>query len=289
MSTATTRPGSPKEWISAIHVADEDSLKDLLNDYFTHLNPAIERMTVDLSITFRLDRTSNSDDVRSIIYETIMRLIQEVRSGKIDVGEFDSVGGLIKFRARSAVRRWMDSSEQNAASRQVNLKRRIWEMRQTRSAYMAEHGSEPSMAEVLDITNERMERTRSNARRQGMICGEEDYAIMLGGASVGLDEIADVSTPDPNDSDSELHASERAPLIKRTILACREHHPDTGLVAEIYLAPALTDDYSEHPSSSEISEKTGIPPSTVRRRVAEVKEIAKQVLSEFYGIEGIGA
>ena len=113
--------------------------------------------------------------------------------GKTDLDEFDSPSGVLRFRAKSKVRRWIDSSSgQNTASMQVNLKRRIWEMRQTRGDLFADLGREPSMQEVLDATNERLAKSRSNVKRQGMICSETDYAIMIGGPAASLDDAAEV-------------------------------------------------------------------------------------------------
>jgi hypothetical protein len=280
---------TPHQWLEALRDAPEGYvLNDLLDGFVRSQEVTVRRVTVDLTNVFRLDRTTHFDDVQSLVYETIIDLVREVREGDTDLTEFDSVSGVLRFRAKSKVRRWIDSSSgQNTASMQVNLKRRIWEMRQTRGDLFADLGREPSMHEVLDATNARLAKNRKNPKRQGMICSETDYAIMVGGPAASLEDVAETSVADPNETDSALHSSERSTLINMTIKACHDAHPDTGRVAEVFFAPALTEDYDGHPSSSEIASETGIPASTVRRRVEEVKTIAKRVLFDHFGIAGV--
>ena len=280
---------TPHQWLEALRDAPEGYVfNDLLDDFVRSQEVTVRRVTIDLTNVFRLDRNTYLDDVQSRVHEAILDLVREVRDGDVDPTEFDSISDILRYRAKSKVRRWIDSSSgQNTASKQVNLKRRIWEMRQTRGDLFARLGREPDMHEVLDATNERLAANRKNPKRQGMICSEQDYAIMIGGPAASLEDTAEVSVADPNETDSALHSSERSTLIRMTIKACFESHNDTGRVAEVFFAPALTEDYDGHPSSSEIASETGIPASTVRRRVEEVKTIAKRVLFDHFGIAGV--
>ena len=67
---------TPHQWLEALRDAPEGYvLNDLLDGFVRSQEVTVRRVTVDLTNVFRLDRTTHFDDVQSLVYETIQRVL----------------------------------------------------------------------------------------------------------------------------------------------------------------------------------------------------------------------
>ncbi len=260
----------PHQMLALLRDAPEGSCyDDLLDDFVRSLEPTICSIAANLTKVFCLDRTVHGDEVLSRVYETAADLVREVRNGKIDLSEVDSYTSLLRFRAKSKVRRWIDASAAASATptAEADQKRRIWEMHQTRGDLFADLGRAPSMNEVLDATNARTAAPLFHGRRV-LVCTEDDWNAMNRTDTV----------PTGNDS-------LRGMLIGKVIDECRKADAETGHVAEVFYAPALTDEYDGHASLDEIAAATGISAETARRHLVVVQATAKRALFERFEVD----
>lgn len=279
-------PLSTVEWIvDVVSIEDDEERRQALGDFVTEKSAFIRILTSKIVGHYRLDRTTHFGDVESLVHESLLILISELREGILPIEDVSSFEGLWQYRSRQAVRRWIDSPEMNSASKQVSLKRRFKEMRQTEQEYLLNHGSQPSAAEVVTLTNKRMAATRSDPRRQGVHCTMEDYQTMVAGASVELDAIREVADPDSNAYEGKLHSTERERMVLVTIARCHEVSESHGRIAELFFGPSLGAYFDKPPTSTDIAETVGIAAPTVRRKLAEVRAVAQEVLHT-YGITG---
>lgn len=284
-----TEDSTTTEWLFEIRDTPEGVRREIVMEDFVRVQRAeLRRLVTRLSITYRLDRTTHSGDVESLVHEAFVIILKEVCSGDLEIDEITSFTGMVGYRAKSLVRQWIDSSAgMNTASRQVSLKRRVKEMRQTRDQLLLEDSVEPSAEKVVAETNKRMLALRKDAARQGMICTIEDHAFMVSGPSAELSDIVEASVPDDNEYDSALHSTERDTLCKLTIQKAYELSEIHGKVAEAFFGDDMAASFDEPPKSQEIADLIGIAAPTVRRKVAEVKELAQEVLKTYFGITGI--
>lgn len=277
-------PLSTEEQVQVITaVGDADERRELIGEFVADNSRFIRILTSQIVTHYRLDATTYFGDVQSLAHETLLLVLDEIRHGHLLMADVSSFHGLWKYRTRQAVRRWLDSPEMNAASRQVSLKRRFKEMRQSEQEYMLNHGSQATPEQVVDLTNARMAATRRDPKRQGVHCTIEDYQTMVAGASVELDAIREVAVADPNENDGALHASEREQMVALTIERCYAKSHVHGRVAELFFGPSLGANFDKAPTSTEISAEVGIAAPTVRRKIAEVRDVAQEVLHT-YGI-----
>lgn len=285
-SEPVDEPISTMMWVNTIvATADPDQRREITGDFVADRSAFIRSLAAKIALHYRLDRNTYYGDVESLVHESLLVLLNDIREGNLPMEDVHSFEGLWQYRTRQAVRRWLDSPEMNAASKQVSLKRRFKEMRQTEQEYLLNHGAQPTPEQVVALTNQRMAETRRDPRRQGVHCTMEDYQSMVAGASVELDAIREVSESDPNEYDGKMHSSEREKMVLLTIERCRKLSETHGQIAEMFFGPSLGAHFDKPPTSTEIADEVGIAAPTVRRKIAEVRKVAQEVLHT-YGITG---
>ncbi len=308
--TAPDLAGSsaPTEWLAAIASATPAEGDAILEDFARAQQPELRKIATRIAMSYRLDRTTHGGDVLSLVNEAFLLVVKDVRDGTLTVDEITSFTGMVSYRAKSRVRVWVDSSAgMNTASRQVSLKRRINQMRQTRDQLLVEGVCDPTAEQVVEETNRRMRAHRKDAARQGMLCTVEDYQVMNSGPAVELRDLESRSdphdergthgaagygeqvscTPDPNDQDGVLHSAERDLLVKVTIERCYQVSESHGKVAEAFFGTDMAASFDRPPTSADIADIVGIAAPTVRRKIAEVKQVAQEVLKTYFGITGV--
>lgn len=283
-STDTSAPASLGELLSAV-VAEPDATarEGLVNEFIVVTEPLTRRIASTLCREFKADRDTWFDDFCQVVRIAAHELLAEIveRPGRLQ--EIGSWSGLLTFRAKSAATAFVDSSAGfNPASGMVAVKRRVREMERTRAALLAELEREPTDLEVVERTNSRLAQMRSDYKRQGMECKLEDLHLVR--PAEDIEDHRDRAGHDTVETDSDLHWTERAELIRLCIQACTAESAQLGQIARIWFAPALASEYDAHPNATRIAEVVGIEPSTARARVARLRQIAQRVAQERYGI-----
>ncbi|WP_435770618.1 hypothetical protein [Nocardioides sp. SYSU DS0651] len=282
-----TGPGTvvPIGDLLAAIVSERDAgARDLLvNDFIAATEPITRGVAAGLCREFRADRTTWHDDFCQIVRIAAHTLVTELVEHPHRLAEVGSWRGLLTFRARSAATAFVDSSAGfNPASGMVAVKRRVREMEKTRALLLAELEREPTDHEVVERTNRRLAAIRSDYKRQGMECRLED--LQLAAPAEDITDHHDRLVHDALESDSDLHATERAQLIRLCIEACTAESAQLGQIARIWFAPALGTEYDAHPNATQIAAVVGVEPSTARARVARLRQIARTVAQDRYGI-----
>ncbi|KQP63013.1 hypothetical protein [Nocardioides sp. Leaf285] len=282
------RPTTAVSWVTLIRDTAAAQRSTLIDDFHRWAQPTVRRITAGILREMRLDRNTWFDDIESSTAEAMFLLVIEVVEDRTSIDELVSFEALLTYRARSKAREFLDSSGGlNQASGQVGLKRRVKEMRWTLNHLTQTTGRVPSAQEVVEATNARMEEKRKDFRRQGMECSLEDYAYLEMGPAASLENTPEPSVADPNENPAPLHAAERLDFIAMIIARCAQHSEILAQVAEVWLDPATQSAYDGHPSASDVAPLVGLAPQTCRTKIALVREYARQVLKDFYGITGV--
>lgn len=268
-----------------IATCDNPTTRAFLVDAFLRdTEPMTKGIAAGLCRYFKADRNTWLDEFCQIVRITSQALVEELASDAEKAAEVESYKALLTFRARSAGTKFVDSSAGfNQASGMAGAKRRVKELERTRIA-MIQQGLEPTDEEIVEETNRRMMATRRDAARQGMICTIDDLRISEFGSNANIEDHAHPVSVDSVETDGELHSTERVKLIFMCIAACDEENEQLGQIARMWFAPALDENYSDHPTAAMIAEKLGIEPVTARTKVAKVKAIARHVARERFGI-----
>lgn len=266
--------------------SNEVEREQMIDDFLRATESITKSIGAALCRDFKADRNTWLDDFCQCVRIAAHKLITEVTSSPEKFEEMESYRALLRFRSRSAVTAFVDSSAGfNQASGQAGLKRRRRELERTRATLYAELCREPSDEEIVDVTNVRMRATRVDAARQGMICKTED--LHIADTAEDIDNHVDLASRDTVETDSDLHATERKRLVLMCIAACDAESPQLGQIARLLLAPALGDGYDDLPTAAAIAKLVGIEASTARAKVSRVKQVSQRVARDQFGIREV--
>ena len=280
MSTTTKSKAKTEvtaELVAQLRDANDAEAAEILNEFIREHEQRWPRMAVMISA--KSGGRVPHDEALSVVYHAFLEMAELLKRSAWDSPQ--SVFAMVAWRATQLIH----DEIAPPASGMTTLRRRHQELRGTRDALLAEHGGEPSAEAVVDATNERLLARLKDVRRQGMWCTVEDYHLM-GAAhhAVELTELNETGTPDPNESAAPIHAVDRERLVRITVARCREISPEHGLVAEAFFGSDLAASFEGPPTSSDISQAVGLAAPTVRRKVAEVKQVAREILADEFGI-----
>lgn len=265
--------------------SDRTAREWLIDDFLRQTESLNKSIAAALCRDFKADRNTWLDEFWQLVRIASQALLEEVIAFPARADEIQHYPSLLRFRARSAVTKFVDSSAGfNQASGQSNMKRRRKELERTRAALYS-RGCDPTDADIVEETNKRMLSIRSDAVRQGMICTIEDLHIAA--TSENIEDHAHPVSVDTVESESELHSVERQTLITACIEACAAESAQLGEIATKWFMPATNgqvDTYDGHPTAASIALEIGIEASTARAKVARVRQIAQRVAREGFGL-----
>lgn len=286
MTTMTTEFTAEdlRAFLEAIVEETDETLREhLINDFLAKTDKMNKSIAVRLCRDFGADRNTWLDEFWQFVRIAADALLREFVASPAKLDEVVTWYGLLQYRSNSAATAFIDSSAGfNQASGMVGVKRRLREMEKTRAQLFNELNREPTDAEIVKTTNERLKRTRADYKRQGMECTLEDLRALQ--PAENLDDLHNHVAKETVESDSDLHAVERKRLIMLSIAECDKVNPQLGIIARMWFAPALDDDYDEHPTAAEIAKEVGIQSSTARAKVSMVRKIAREVALRAFDI-----
>lgn len=278
-----------RQWIDLLRAVSRDgqdpaTREFVVGEFLRRTEKLNKAIASGLCRDYRADRNTWLDDFWQLVRIAAATLVEEVIDSPDRADEIRDYPALLKFRSRSAATRFVDSSAGfNATSGQAGLKRRRRELERTR-AHLYSQGFDPTDEQIVEVTNERMLKARSDAARQGMICTVDDLRVSE--VAENIEDHAHPVSADTVESESELHAVERERLIAACIEAATGESEQLGQIARLWFMPATdaeVDTYDGHPTAASIAVIVGIEASTARAKVARVRQIAQHVARERFG------
>lgn len=257
-------------------VTDPVRRKAEVDLFLLALEPAITRMARSLCRRYNAPAADYFEDVRQVIFTEAWVMVTEAM---LDPAPLQGVGnweGLLWARAKWKVR---DSIHHTASrvSGVASAWKRHHEMTRTLVSLRLSLGREPSAQEVTDATNERLMRTRKDARDQGILCRPSD--LTLPGAGASLDQVEE--TPGSSvDDDFVLHPAEGRATVRAIIAECARQDASLGRFASLWMADVYTSGGAEPGTDTitYIARTMGLRRGEVLRLQSRVRQVGVEIL-----------
>lgn len=219
------------------------------------------------------------EDFASIVSETAYTMLTEELADDEKLEQIDNWEGMLRVRARSAVRNFIDKEGAPMAEMTSALRRKRL-LDATRDEIRRELGREPSDQEIIDTHNSRMWENRANPVKQGVIASVEDLRV-----SRAQDDIDDHDFTEPIDTDFVLHPVEGPRFIQLIVERTSAYNERLGKAAQMWLSGLYSDDHPPRIATvDEIAEALDVSRSTARAYVRKIKEYAVLVAQEEFAI-----
>ncbi len=283
----TTPPIDSDAWIELLRSLDEDDRGAAREDFARFIDPLLRKMTARIIVKKNESRNRFWDDALSIAQEEFLSLCDELVADP-DLRLESSFLALLTFRTSRAFSTFLDTSAgRNPASGMQNLRRRQQILARIREQLLAELGRDPTPQEIIDGANAEARRRCSDVRKQGMIFTAADLVPIH--CTSELPEV-DHLPVQPVDDSAPITGLERKKLAKLVIEAVEvEGIPERSEAVRYMWASQLGDAPNDFPTINDLAAHLGIartPARVLRQRL--VSEIPQRILSQQFGIDGIG-
>lgn len=245
------------------------------------------------------------EDVRSIVTIKAIELAKSIPADPHQATTGHTLSSMLARRAGSEVRSFAASSTAAASGKGVvNAARRSHGIAKTESEISQQWGRTPSETELVIAHNEKIRARRKDPRKQGELVSSDDVGAhrrMTGsplhatsadspeeatstarldraGVTTGID-----GTPD-GDADSVITKWEGKKFRAAIVEAAHGKDPDLGRTATVWV-----DYVSQHTNRGTIatvSQHLQISRTETKRRIGLIRDLAKDVLTESFGISG---
>lgn len=268
-----------RDVIRGISAASGGRRETLVNQFIADRWGLFRQIAWSLCRNFGVSVDGNGDDFTSMVAEEAYRMLTEHLEDDEKLESVEVWEGMLKVRSRQKVRNYLDRDAAPAAEMTSAL-RRVRLLNQTRDAMRMELHREPTDREVVETHNEKMNASRSNAVKQGVIATVEDLQTYRVCADVD-----DHDRAEPLDTEFVLHPVEGPRFIKLLIARTSEYNDRLGDAARIWLGGLYGGDHPPRIASiAEISDALGVSRSTARAYVRKIKEYAVTVVQDEFGI-----
>lgn len=172
---------------------DEGNLREMLHLAVRTVDPTERQRSQDAFLSYLHDtetletwgrglanhygRPRDWEDFVQVVSEELVRYIRSMSpesAGKFE--EIDRVAAHLYFKAKAAVASWLDSPAVTVATAMAGISRRYRQSIVARNEYIAQHGREPSDAELVEHINAHAYATRKDPKKQGALVTESDVA-----------------------------------------------------------------------------------------------------------------
>lgn len=219
------------------------------------------------------------EDFTSIVSETAYIMLTEELADDELLERIENWEGMLRVRARSAVRNFIDKEGAPMAEMTSALRRKRL-LDATRDEMRREMGREPSDLEVVETHNSRMWENRSNPVKQGVIATVEDLRV-----SRAQDDIDDHDFTEPIDTDFVLHPVEGPRFVRLIVERTSAYNERLGKAAQLWLSGLYSEDHPPRIATvEEIADALDVSRSTARAYVRKIKEYAIQVAQDEFSI-----
>lgn len=269
----------------------------LIEDFITFRQRLFRQIGASVCHTYGYNVSNNLDDAASM---TAMVALTMIRKAIDDPSHLDTIvsswDGMLRVNARTKIREFMDKNNM-VASKMSGLARRRRTLQDVRDRLRQQMQAEPTDQEVVEVHNREMLAARSDPAKQSMLATVDDLRTSRSWA-----EIQDNDQSTSEADEFVLHPSEGPKFLAKLRAKCVELDREAAarttrgrkspienpltITADAWFGP-LYQNSSEGPrvgSSKEIVEALGIPRTSARKYIYQVREAAMQVAREEFGI-----
>lgn len=193
---------------------------------------------------------------------------------------------LLVTRTNAKLRDWSFSGEYTGIGGGSGARRRGMYVARVTLALRESLGREPTIDEIVTEANAEMARRRSNPTKSGKITERDVAGMNIIPSDLDLDVLGGFAGP-VLPGDVALDPAELRPFAMQVVAVCTAQNPALGMLAEVYLTPYLQEDAGYEPTVKELSTRLARPPEWVRKGVHDIHRIAKKVLEDDLGIDGV--
>lgn len=232
--------------------------------------PALRRQARRLCSVNAVSASTYLDDVLQIVLEAAWRLLRSLAEDPAQIESLPSFEQRVWVTARPLVRSELDKAK-SPASGMVSVQRRAREVRRTQLELLSLGHGTPTVQEVITATNDRLQRLRADAARQGLLVTAAD--ITAAEAPVMLD------SPDAADRRVDPHDPTASDMARRVLEATRRVDEATFRAARIYVAEALGPTDPNKPDVTKlVASELDVTPRRARALIRRVIGIARTEL-----------
>lgn len=214
-------------------------------------------------------------DVEQVIVEKVLTSLRDATPETSN-----RISDWLKFLhglAVNAVKDYLASSQMTVASKMSGVMKRRDIIRRTTKELLAKTGAEPTRDEIIAAANEWAIEHHKDARKQGLLISEEDFAP----ASMTPMSLDEEPYAGPS-SESDAEASSEAQLALRRVHQVAEdlfpNDPQLMLVVEAWAGCIAA---AERPSQTNIATVTGLGATAVRASLAKLNDVLDEVRDLF--------
>ncbi|SDH34598.1 hypothetical protein [Microbacterium sp. 77mftsu3.1] len=219
--------------------------------------------------------THGVHDIEQVIAEKVLTSLREAtpdRSNRItDWLRF--LHGL----AVNAVKDYLASSQMTVASKMSGLVKRRDIIRRTSKELLAKTGSEPTRQEIIDAANAWAIEHHKDARKQGLLISEEDFAP-AGMHAMSLDEEPYAGPATEGDAESSAEAQLALDRVRKVAEDLFPGDISLRAVVDAWVGCIAA---AERPSQANIVKVTGLSATVVRGALANLNDVLDEVRDLF--------
>ncbi len=269
----------------------------LIEEFIGNRKMLFRRIGAQACHTYGYNLNNHLDDAASMTAMVAMDMIRRSIANPAVLDQiFASWEGLLRKNARTKIREFMDKNSA-PASRMSGLARRRRTLQDVRDRLRQELQAEPTDKQVVETHNREMIARRADAAKQSMLATVDDLRT-----SRSWSEIKDEDQATDGGDDFVLHPSEGPKFLARLRARCAEldrvaeqkakssgkttlSNPLT-VVADAWFGPLYANDFGDPQvgSTKDIVEALGIPRTSARKYIYQVREAAMALAVEEYGI-----
>lgn len=279
----TLLPATNIDALLAIHAAHPSDQDALINEFIRARWKQFQTMAYQACRRANRDPQKFEDDVTSLMameaWNVVKNLVAEGPAKIRSHGATANFNYLIRWSVGNAVTKFFHSEAGGTAASGMDLYiRRQSQIRKTRDEISSREMREPTQAEIIEVTNARLMKTRKSPQQEGILLDESDF-VQYSTAEY-VPEVIDRELKHENLSYHEdylLHPAEGQQIVLATIAAAKEVSDELGMVAEIWLGDFYPNG-GDATQQVSIMKRTGLPKWTVSRYIARIKQLALEQL-----------
>lgn len=280
--TSTERDAVTREVYAIAEMGDSPRRDRRIDDFHRNNRKLYERIAFRFRAQTGVEAMHHEDIVQEvwIVADGIVRVPGSMRSGS-------SFVTVLQQNTRSKLRDWSYSGQRTGIAEASGMHRRQVLARSVARQLEAELGRPPTHDEIVRATQAELNARRSNPSKGGRVKPSD---------ITGMKVVASDDLPEPVDQlggvfgpatfgTSSLDRTELEPFLTEVIEAAFAQSENLGQLAAIYFAPFLhATGLTDMPAVDEVARELDRTRDWVRKNVSVLHQIAREVLSERYGI-----
>lgn len=260
--------------------------KDRITQIAAHTDPTtrgkhLDRLLVDLLPVLGkhakalcringVNPATHFDDVHQLVLEVAWKTITGLVNNPAKIADLPSLEQRLWVSARPVVRSEMDKAKSPALG-MVGAQRRRREYMRTELELLGNSGRNPSVEEVVAVTNQRLRRLRKDPAREGLLVSVGDVAC--------TQAATDAETAPITVGDMAPHHVVASDMADKILTATRTEGELTHKAAAVLItAGAGSGQHTPTQAARDISTQLGVSLSTARQLAAKVRTCAEAAL-----------